>query len=511
MKFLREIAGIVTRFNANSPAKIFSADGRKTKTRSFRMFAALLQGRYKTDKEAANDIYEVEPSHPKYRKLKSRVKEQLLQALFSLDIRRPRYSSELEAFYHCNKNTTFAKILITLGASNSGVTLAHKTLLKAQEAHLFDLVLQCGRLLRSHYSFVGFEKQFNEYDRLVGAMIKIQQAEIESDRLREHLLVKYARSTSKKSEFTGLAEEYVQQLEKIKKEFPTKTVMINYFRVKSLLYQVKREFNATINTCTEAEKYYQENPAFSTKNRLAELALVKMVAFLHLRDYENGKKNADQCLKLYTEGSVNWLVFMEYYFLLALHSQNFSNAIQIFQRVISHPRLLNGPQFRLEKWQINEGYLNYVFESSWEKAESEEVEMFRKRFNVHKFLNEVPTFSKDKRGMNVSILILQVLFLLQRDKLDEIASRTDALRVYSSRYLRKDENYRSELFIRMLLTMESKSFDYSKTFAATQGYYSRLIATAKGKHGSLDGTEVIPFELLWERILHKLRSSNYDD
>lgn len=511
MKFLREIAGVVTRYNRRSPAQMLGIDGRRGQNRSVRFFTALLEGRYKTDVEAARDIYGGEPSDYRYRKLKSRVKDQLFNVLFFLNIKQPQNSAVAEALYNCIKHAAIARILITFGARNSGITLAHKTLLRAQQGHLFDIVLQCAKLLRSHYSLMGMEKQFDEYDRMIGAMLKIQTAETESDRLREHLMVKYARSTSKKSEFADIAERYVVRVEQLKVEYPTHTVMANYFKIKSLYYQITRNFHAAITVCEEAEQYYEQYQRFATRQRLAEFVLIKMVAFLHLRDYKNGAVNAVRCLDLYPRGSSNWFIFMEYYFLLCLHSRNFLQAVKVFQDVINHPRLLNGPEFRLEKWRVSEGYLHYVFESGWETAESEEVEVFCKRFNVSKFLNEVPTFSKDKRGMNVSILILQVLFLLQRDKLDEIASRTDALRVYSSRYLRKDENYRSELFIRMLLTMESKSFDYAKTLAATQGYYSRLLATAKGKHGSLDGTEVIPFELLWERILLKLKNSSYDD
>ncbi len=494
----------MTRHNGK-PANLRTAAKRKGTNRFVYMLTSVLEAKYRTDAEAAADIYGVEPTHPKYRKLKSRVKEHLVRSLFSLQIQSPRNSTVVVSFYNCITNATCARILVLLGARNMGVALAHKTLLKAQEAHLFDIVLQCAKLLRSHYSLVGLEKQFLQYNDIVMAMIRIQEAELESERLLEHLMVKYARSTSKKGEFEGLAASSLTLLGQIKEQYPTYTVMMNYFRVKSLYYQIARDFYATISACEEAEEYYQKYPQFATKQRLAELALVKMVAFLHLRDYARGSQNAQRCLELYTPGSNNWLAFMEYYFLLALHSHNFKEAVGIFRDVSMHPRFQIIPEFKQEIWRVNEGYLNYIFESGWEETLSDEVDMLRKRFNVHKFLNEVPVFSKDKRGMNVSILILQILFLLERGQLDAIASRTDALRVYSSRYLRRDENYRSELFIRMLLTMESKSFDYKKTLVATQGYHTRLLATAQGKHGSLDGTEVIPFELLWDRILLKLK------
>lgn len=505
MKFLREIASIVTRYNRQVSGKVQNSGRRKGSSRYQQFLVGLIEGKYASDADAAMNIYGIDATHPRYRKLKSRVKDHLLHMLFSLDIRQPKNTAVLVALYHCTLSASYSKILITLGARNSGIALAHKTLIRARDAHLFDIVLQCAKFLRAHYSLIGLEKQFEEYDRMVSAMLRIQHAELESDKYVEHLMLKYARSTSRKSEFSVLAQSYMLELEKLKKEFPTRTIMVNYFRVKSFYYQIVRNYPATVQVCEEAEQYYQEYPHFATRLRRAEFALLKMVAFLYMRDYERGHKNAEQCISLYPDGSQNWLVFMEYYFLLALHSQNIHQAVLIFQKVTSHPKLQTRPVFQQEKWRVHEGYLNYVFESGWETGQSDEVSMFRKRFNIHKFLNEVPVYSKDKRGMNVSILILQILFLLERGQLDEITSRTDALRVYSSRYLRRDENYRSELFIRMLLTMEAKSFDYRKTLVATQGYQARLLATVQGKHGSLDGTEIIPFELLWDRILFRLK------
>lgn len=504
MKFLREIASVVTRYTNSSPAQILGVDGRKKKSRSFQFFSRLLEGKYSTDNDAAQDLYGTDSSDVAYRKLKSRIKEQLYNTLFFLPIKQPRNTAVVEAVYNCTKRAAIARILVSLGARTTGIALAHKTLLQAQQMHLFDIVLQCARLLRSHYSLIGLEKQFDEYDRMVGAIMQIQVAEVESDRLREKLMVKYARSTSKKSEFSGLAHNSVVRLQELKVDYPTNTMMVNYFRVKSLYCQIVGEFSALVDVCDEAEQYYEQYPRFSTKIRLAEFALIKMVAFLHLRDYERGEFNAQRCLALYPNGSNNWFIFMEYYFSLCLHSQKFVRAVEVFQEVSVHPRLQSGPEFRLEKWRVNEGYLHYVFESGWGDKKSENVDVFSKRFSLNKFLNEVPTYSKDKRGMNVSIIILQILLLLERGQFDDITSRTDALRVYSSRYLRKDDSYRSQLFIRMLLVMESKSFDYNKTVVATQGYQSRLLATAKGKQGTLDDTEIIPFELLWEHILLRL-------
>ena len=75
---------------------------------------SVLEGKYRTDADAAEDIYNVEPTHPKYRKLKSRVKELLIRSLFSLHISHPKNSMVAVSAYDCVKNATSARILIML-------------------------------------------------------------------------------------------------------------------------------------------------------------------------------------------------------------------------------------------------------------------------------------------------------------------------------------------------------------------------------------------------------------
>lgn len=504
MQELREVVRVIERYGIEDGITFdfMGANGKESLVS--RLYAGIAEGRYQTDEDAVVELYGRATVHAAYRQLKSRLRRQVLQAILGLEINHPPHTLVAESFYNCTKRAAIARILVVWGARNIGIALAHKTLQEAENAHLFDIVLQCARLLRSHYSLIGLEKQFKEYNQIVEDTIKIQTAEAEADRLIEQFMVKYARSTSKKSEFTELARNAVVRLQELKTEYPTKTAIVSCFRMKSLYCQITSEFSALVAVCDEAELYYVQYPHFSTKIRLAEFALTKMVAFLHLRDYERGEASAQQCLELYPNGSNNWFVLMWYYFLLCLHSQQFVRAVEVFQEVSTHPCLQDGGELRLEKWRVNEGYLHYVVESGWASGEGVNVEIFSKRFNVYKFLNEVPTYSKDKRGMNVSILVLQVLFLVERGEFEKVVEKRETLRRYATRYLLTEDTRRSRVFMKLLLLLEQHHFEHTRVEKAGRRHYA-LLCRRDGVYGSADDTEIIPFELLWERILLRLR------
>ena len=266
----------------------------------------------------------------------------------------------------------------------------------------------------------------------------------------------------------------------------------------------KGDYSKIIDICNEAEAYLRNNPIYEQRVRLAELAMVKMNAYVDLRDYDNGFENAEKCMIYFTPGSNNWLVFLEAYFLLAMHSGNSQKAWDIYNQAVNHPRFAFSSPERQEKWKIFEAFIYYSLRDAINKAKQSKL-AHQAKFRIEKFLNEVPIASKDKRGYNVLILSIQIMFLLNRGDFEGIINRAEALKTYRSRYLKKDEDFRSNCFIKMLLIMEKKSFDYEDTKRLAQKYHEKLKNHQIEYEGTPSMLEVIPFERLWEHVLEDLK------
>jgi hypothetical protein len=232
---------------------------------------------------------------------------------------------------------------------------------------------------------------------------------------------------------------------------------------------------------------------------LGEFALNQMVACMHLGDYASGEANAQRCLGYLTEGSNNWMIFLEYFFLLCMHTGNYTRAEEVYHQVTSHPRFGSLDSARAEKWRIFDAFLHYMRQDASDSSSES------RRFHLHKFLNEVPIYSKDKRGLNISILILQILYLLDRKDWNGIIGRTESLKVYASRHLKRDDTFRSNCFVKMMLTMEKKDFDREETSRIAGKYFSKLQSSRFDYRGDLGSLEVIPYERLWENVLSRLK------
>lgn len=112
----------------------------------------------------------------------------------------------------------------------------------------------------------------------------------------------------------------------------------------------------------------------------------------------------------------------------------------------------------------------------------------------------MPTFSADKKGMNINILILQMLIYLRRNDRAAIIDRIEALRTYAYRYLKKDSTTRrSELFFRMLYLLTKSAFDVEEVERRSPGIFRQLQATPR--HIAAVDIEVVGYEGLWGLVL----------
>ncbi len=505
MKNLIEISKIVTKKRI-SKIEIFDKSLLNRKDSKFNEFyEGLVNDKFTTDEEAAAALYETSPLDDKYRQLKSRFTKRLLNTLFFLDSNDPSFSDYHKANYNCNKNWAQIRILLSSGARNSAIKIAAKTLSVAQNYRFTDIILNCSRILMSNASLTGNEREYEEYAEITDKAMKDLQAEIQAEELYQRLSIKFASAAYYDADMGKIAERSLETVNALCKQSESYQIHYLRFQIWTIKAQIQGDFKEVIRVCDLAERYLEDNPNFNQKIKLANLALIGINAYLQLRDYDNGRKNAERCLDLLQEGSNNWFIFLEYYFLLAMHTENYINAAAIFIKVINHPRFLYTSEERKEKWRIFEAYINYIFESEDLDRDLLSTDSKRK-FRLHKFLNEVPNYTKDKKGYNVSILVIQILYMLEKGEYTGIINRAEALNVYCSRYLRKDDAYRSNCFLKMLLTMVKEDFVYDRTRQMAQKYLRKMTAGDPDGNNTVNEWEIIPYEILWEKVLNRLKN-----
>jgi hypothetical protein len=201
-------------------------------------------------------------------------------------------------------------------------------------------------------------------------------------------------------------------------------------------------------------------------------------------------------------GAFNWFKYQELLLLLSLHSGNYQRAYELYIETTSQKRFNTLPSGVGQIWKIFEAYLFFLIQV--ELVEDNHRYSPFSKFRMGRFVNEVPLYSKDKRGMNIPILIVQILYLIQQKREGEVVDRVEAIGKYISRYITKKDNYRSACFINMLLQIPANSFHRVAVERHTQKYNRMLESMPLDFARQAHDIEIIPYEQLWDMTLDLL-------
>jgi hypothetical protein len=502
MKNLLEIAKVVTKKKVKK-IEIFDEYSLRNKSIKFNEFYEdLTAGLYKNDRDAAAKLYGCTPKDARYRQLKSRFRKRLLNTLFFLDVNKPSASNFDRAHFTCHKEWTLVKILQDNGAHSTAISQAKSILTTAKKFQISEIVVNCARILREYAAKAGNSKDFEHYDQLLKAYNNILEAEIRSEELYQRVTMDYGQPLGREDELADRLATYGNTLLSLSESYNSPTINYNMFLVWAMNFEIKREFNALIEVCDRAEKYLEEHPEFYQEERLIAFYTKKMSAYLHLGDYIQGQVNAEQCLNKFPEGSKPWFQFMEYYLLLALHTERYIQAMAIYNRTVGHRQFAKLETASKDKWRLFELSLQFaLYDSPFRQKLLPSTP--RQPFQEEKFVGRVFRFGSKQRILQFHFLALQCSFLLQQRQHHAARECIDELQKLANRSLDKREHLRAIHFVRLLLQLRKVDFkvDQARNIDRHLGQIQTHPFTYRG---ALSQIEAIPMEHLWKLLVSRL-------
>lgn len=502
MKNLLEIAGIVTKKKVKK-IEIFDEHSLRNKTSKFNEFYEdLTSGVYKNDRDAANKLYGCSPKDARYRQLKSRFRKRLLNTLFFLDVNKPSASNYDRAHFTCHKEWTLVKILQDNNAYSSAINLARSILTTAQKFQIIEIIVNCARILREDAASTGNVKDFEFYDDLLKSQTMILNAEMRSEELKQRVIMDYFRPLHKDNHLEERIDLYSNTLLSLSEMHDSPLIFYNMFLVWAMRYEMNREYEALLEVCERAENYIIDNPRYYQEEKLIDFYIKKMSAYLHLGNYSKGQINAEQCLKQFPEGSRPWFTFMEYYLLLALHTDHHIQALAIYNQTVSNKRFVKqGIELR-ERWKLFEAVIYFLLEPM---GLSSRLVPVRKRdaFVSEKFMERSIYYSSDQKKLTVLMLSMQVFYLAKAKQFNRADELIGQLQNLANRNLHKEEYFRPIQFIRLLLALRKANYQKDE-LRNTEKYLERLADEPFTYRGVLSQFEPVPLERLWHIFLDHL-------
>jgi hypothetical protein len=471
-----------------------------------RLYDGIADGRFKNDIEATDLLFPgASAGSQNYTKLKRRLYQRLINSVFFIDVNKPEYDELRKAYYTSYKDFAALKILIGKGAIKTSVPLAESILKRARRFEFTDLVVNVLRELQLMYAGPkADQKNFEKCNRLLKQYSEVFHAELLAAQYYNFITIQISKSRASRPELAATARKFSEELRKHAGRFQTYRFIMFAYNVFALSYQIESDYFNTLKVCSEAVQLLQKKGSMRPRVTIFLFREKMASCQIQLGQYQESEKSLEENLKLVDKGSLNWYVAHEYLMISYFHSGNYQKAFRVFLDVCYLPAFKHLPAHYHEHWKIFETYLHYFIAINEIKPDLQSQRRFG-TFRPGKFLNEVPVYSKDKRGSNITILVLQVLFLIKERKYEEVSDKLESLKYYSHRYLRKDETYRSNVFIHMLMQLPKGHFNKK----AVERHADKYILKLKGMPLELSSQsvelEIVPYEKLWKFVITSLK------
>ena len=458
-----------------------------------------------TDNEACKLLYGSSHITVTYRSLKYRVEEKLMNDLLNL------CSDEENLKTRVNAGIVLDKMIITGQAlqkqffRKEAILIFEKSFKLAEKFSFSAQALHLGQALAMHYGYIETnEKKMTYYLEKNNYYLNILNVENYVRECNVIISNMYLRNVGGFNE-NQLEEirKMVSKMNELKEEFKSNTIVGFVNDLTYFYYQSIGDYHKGLEA---AKKGLEENIHLNNDDLLGIYQSKRNIALslFHLRQYEEASIWYKKVISMLTSGTRNWFFATSLYYLNLISIRSYDELFKLSTEVLNNKNLVKFPYFE-EQWKIREAYLHFLIRVGKINIDKEDKKVL-KPFSLSKFMNSLPFHSKDKSGQNITIIVLQILFLLTDHKYGQIIDRIDALNQYTYRYLRKDETFRSNCFIKMLVLMTKADFHPIRTNTYTEDLRKKLENSSLITDEKSTQVEIIPYDYLWDLILELLAS-----
>ncbi len=467
------------------------------KSKTSKLVQGFSDGSFEDEDSAAKALYGTDASHINFKRLKYRLQNRLLHSLLLIDPEKI-FTSRIERdYFFVNQLTIICRILSKLGEGKLAYSLAKSTLTKAKAAYNPYAGLSLSVLLRTYASNRRDHKKFHQYDMEVKYFQEYLNTEVELGGITARYGMLTANPKTEIEQVRAYLTAGLEKIKTIKTHFSPLTI---YYTYHIYLHErlINHDIPGTIKYCQEG---LEMMTPFNRPNLENIFYSTMMEAHISLKEFEQGKSIIFSRLKNNTLTNFNKLASVYYYAILCLTTQNYQYLGEALALFKEHKIDKSPINFFKENFTIFE--MLYYILVTLEKTEP--TYPVKSKIRITKFINDLPAFSKDKKGTNTLILFVQLLLLLMKKDHGTIIDRVDNLKAYDQKYLRKEDSFRITCFLRMILLIPKHNFHPVAVQRHAAPYLKKLVIHKENNSNWKSASiETIPYEDFWTLFIETL-------
>ena len=500
MDKLREI---IRTFDNHRLQRIDVLNNTDTESRSTDLYQQIQKGKINTDDEAAQYLFgkDANKNTGKYRTFKASFKKKVMNTLLFIDTAKQGLDEYQQAIYEMNKEWISIRALYSRGMSAVATSLGEQLLPNVLKYGYAEVAVPLLSSIKYGIAMAGNKEEYEKHQDLFDYYLGMWLAEHKADEFNSRLRMEYVNTAEHKPHMSDVAKTYHEELKPLMEKYDSLTLHLYGRCVEVYIYSTIYDYKNLLDVTERALAFFKSKP-FVLKMGLTIFLQQKMVALMMLKRYPEAYDAINESLKLRQKGTFNWFKGQESKVALCFRMHHYTEGYAIYKEVTSMPefsKVLTG--MNKEIWLVFNAYFHLLHKLG--KATDLVFEEQDKVFKVQKFMNDVPTFNSDKKGMHLAVLIIQICFMMSDKQRVLLIDRIEAIRKYLTRNTDKtDPSYRFHQFGNMLLEIPKSGFMRSVLENNTASLFKDLQSVPYDMIESIYRSEVVELEELWVLMLN---------
>jgi hypothetical protein len=493
---------IIRTFDKYKISRIDVLNNPESKSRQTKLYRLIKKGKINSDDDAARLLFgkDATKQDAKYRTFKSDFKKRLFNTLLFIDTEHEDFDDYNKIVYEANKEWIVIRSLERYGMLDIATPLAETLLAMVIKYEYTQLAVQILETVKYGVAMQGDKKAYEEYNELSNYQTILWLNEQKAKHYHNLLRLEYVNNKAYKPHIAATAKSYFEELEPLMEKDKSTAFHIQARTVELYLYSATNNYERLLEASESAVTFFRSKH-FELRGAIHFFLQQKMAALLMLRRYTEAESAINESLKLRIKGSFNWFVAQSSRVVVYFKMRRYTEGYAIYKEVTAMPELnytmLDAGR---EIWHLFDAYFHLLFFLGL--APDLPLGKGNQAFKFSKFLNNVPIFSNDKKGMNLALVILEICFMITLKQHDALIDRVEAFQKYFTRNTQKDDpSYRFHQFGNMLLEIPKAGFNRAILERNTAGLLKDLESVPYAFEDANYWNEIIELEELWAMML----------
>lgn len=457
-------------------------------------FRYVKKGEVKTDDEAAELLYGSDSYDDRYRMLKSRLKQKLLNHVYFLDLSNKQGSNAKFYEQECLQLIHQGRTLMLTDELKIAKSLFQKAHTVAQRCEFNKYLIETLEELLKIFSQ---NCQPHLYDNTIEELEQVRKLyamDLEAEMLYykyRMLLVKSVNSRKKHIEET---EEILEKLKAFWNDSHSYSVFEFYNKLNFRYKCICGEYQDLIDGIKEMVRGEFEGVKLN-EYRLDTLTfkLDLLYLYMRLKWHDEGVRLADELSLQINSKNENYFKYADIYFLLLMQHKDYEMALSLLTDVMDSKRYAQLDESEKNKWKLYLAYTHFVQAGNF----------YQRNFNFSS-ITEAEIDESHDEPYNAAVLILQFMYYLEKSELEELVKRRDVLKKYMANHFKENFSYRTRTFYKLLNIVVESNTDLKKIQSKSKYLFAKL-EESPVVSDAFQEIEIVPYETLWQMIIDMLK------